>query len=160
MAYEHSKLKKTKKKAKKVKAPDKNREEIDFKKYDKMIEKPILAETGTRFNSNSARQLAFDHVVKFIEDGKRLNEMRELMTLVRKDNGYKYNLDAGYVRFAIGCHPEFFKVYNDDTVELVRTPKPDYESIRKTKRYTIKAKHHASMSRQKRREMAVKLSTG
>lgn len=74
---------------------------------------PIDPRTGTRFEPNSARQLAFNVITKTVKENKKVKEIREILAATRKDKGATYNLDAAYLNFVIASHPEMFKVFSD-----------------------------------------------
>lgn len=154
-----NKNKKTEKKKQKKKTC--NREEIEIVPIEGIEDKPIFPETGTRFKAGSARQLAFEFLIKCIDEGENnLKKIRKQACLLRKENGFKYNLDSGYIHFAMINNPEFFKLYDDDTVELVSRPKIEREKIRRGSKFILKAKKNARMSRKRRRENAVRSSIG
>lgn len=84
--------------------------------------KDINPETGTRFKAGSARQLAFETIVKAVKNGKEAGDIRKELAQMRKSNGCKYNMDAGYLNFTIASHPEYFKYMTDGTITLIKEP--------------------------------------
>lgn len=108
-----------------------------LKAYSSMENTDFDVETGTRFPKGSARQLAFEHILKGVEAGRTIKDIKKDLMLIRKENGYKYNLDAGYVNFVLSLHPEFFKVFTDGSIKLLKKPVVDMNKIVEHKRKDI-----------------------
>jgi hypothetical protein len=108
--------------------------------------------TGTRFEPNSARQLAFNVITKAIKEGKKVKEIREILAATRKDSGSPYNLDAAYLNFVIASHPEMFQVKSDGVVTIVKEPVPDPEAAKKFEEEKEKRRKKAEEARDARRK--------
>lgn len=93
--------------------------------------KELRPETGTRFNLGSARQLAFENVMKLAKEGKNIKEIRKNVSLIRKENGAKHNLDPAYVNFVLATHSDFFESFTDGTVKVIKEPTVDKEALKK-----------------------------
>lgn len=104
------------------------------KKYEDKSEVP---DTGTKFEKGSARQLAFSVVYNCVKKGQPVKEIRKEMVMVRKENGYKYNLDASYVNYVLATHPEYFKVYADGSVELLKEMKISPKSMKELRKKDV-----------------------
>ena len=100
--------------------------------------KDINDETGTRFKAGSARQLAFEAIVKAVKAGKNAGDIRAELSQMRKENGNKYNMDAGYLNFTIACHPEYFKYMSDGTITLIKEPVIKKSSAKVEKQEKVK----------------------
>jgi hypothetical protein len=121
--------------------------EVPHKKKSWMVERELNPVTGTRFKPNTSQQLAFDIVVKGINKGHNVEKIRKTLAKTRKDNGCERNLDAGYYNLAVGCHPEFFEVWSDGVISLVKEPQPDPEAIKKEKEKQEARKKRAAKAR-------------
>lgn len=138
----------------------KDRKLVVLDMYAKVKDKPILDESGTRFRKDSAPQLALLCVIKCIQKGvNNIRDLRDNLTFVRKENGFKYDLDAGYVRYAIANNPEIFELYNDDTVEIVKLPQIK-KNINITNTYVKKCRENVMVSRERRRKIAIEEANG
>ncbi len=100
--------------------------------------KDINPETGTRFKAGSARQLAFETIVKAVKAGKNAGDIRAELSQMRKENGNKYNMDAGYLNFTIASHPEYFKYMSDGTITLIKEPVIKKSSAKVEKQAKVK----------------------
>ena len=137
-----------------------NRELVILDMYAKVEGKPILDESGTRFRKDSAPQLALLCVIECIQKGvNNIRDLRDNLVFVRKENGFKYDLDAGYVRYAIANNPEIFELYNDDTVEIAKLPEIK-KSINITNTYVKKCRDNVMISRESRRRVAIEEANG
>ena len=142
------------KKKKHSKNKTKGKERITIKPNEKFITRDIDPKTGSRF-PGKARQLALELVIKLSKEGKVIKEIREEFLFYNKEEGFEYNLDPGYVNFVISCHPEFFELYTDGTLVVIKEPKPDIEAYRKTKSYINSIKESVNRDRKKRRQQAL-----
>jgi hypothetical protein len=102
---------------------------------EKITQRKFFPETGTRFPPKSAKQLAFDILIKGAKEGKKIEDIKREMIMVRREHGYKFDLDQAYPVYCIACHPEFFKYYSDGSIKVIRMPKIDNEA-RAVKRMT------------------------
>lgn len=114
----------------------------------------IVPHTGTRFKPDTARQLAFDIVYKGAKAGKKVKEIRKELADTRKDNGNSWNLDAAYINFVAAYHPDFFELFSDGTVKILKEPKPDKEAAAKLDAEREVKKKKAAEARKKREEAA------
>lgn len=121
-------------------------------KIPKGLGEDLKLETGTRFPLNSARQLAFDVVMKGVKAQKNIKDIRKDLLQVRKENGHKYNLDGGYANYVVSAHPEFFNMYSDGTIELIKEPTVDKESLKADKKKTLKESKKVSKKVKKMRK--------
>lgn len=143
---------------KKVKAEKKASTKKETKVVQKELKIPkglgedLKPETGTRFPNNSARQLAFDVVMKGVKAKKNIKDIRKDLLQVRKENGHKYNLDGGYANYVVSAHPEFFNMYSDGTIELITEPTVDKEALKADKKKTLKASKKVSKEVKKMRK--------
>jgi len=139
------------KKVKAKKSKDKNGEKVVKEKVEKKLKEPekipvksskanskanIDPRTGTRFTPGSARQTAFEIIMKAAKDGKNVRETRDILKSHKKENDkdIKYNLDPGYLNYTVAMHPEFFEVWDSGSVKHVKViaePKPDPEAAKK-----------------------------
>ena len=87
---------------------------------------PIVPATGSRFKHNTAGQATLDLLIEHAGK-KTTKEVGEIANSMKKENGeqYKFNLNSGYVTFALATHPEFFKVMSDGTYTLKKKFSPD-----------------------------------
>jgi hypothetical protein len=129
--------------------------EVPIKVNEKFIKKPIVPETGTRFQSNSARQTSLEYVIKHAQEGKTISQIRDEFCFYNKENGCKFNLDSGYVFFVISCHPEFFKMYKNGIIDVIKFPAPDIEAYKQTNRYIDKIKRNIRINRERRKAQAL-----
>ena len=116
----------------------------------------INPHTGTRFQPGSARQLGFDIILKGVKEGKNVKEIREILKNTRKDTGAPYNMDIGYVNFVVACHPEFFEVFTNGTIKILKEPKPDLEAAKKLEDERKAKKDKALAAREERKAAAKK----
>lgn len=110
----------------------------NFKMPERLKSVDFNSETNTRFPKGSARQFAFEMVLKHVKAGLKLYDIRKKLTEIRKENGYGFNLDMNYANFVISSHPEYFRVYTDGTVELVEEPVIKFKSVDEEKKNRIK----------------------
>lgn len=143
------------KKYKEVKSELKGDIEIDIKPNPKFSQDPILPETGTRFALNSARQQVLELVCKHIKEGKTIGEIREEFCFYNKENGYRYNLDSGYVFFVISCHSEYFKLFKNGVLRQIKKFEINLEEYRKSKKYIEQIKKNVCLTRKTKRKDAV-----
>ena len=133
--------KETAKKQAPKKAP---KEKVDKSKVEKVInvskkvEGEINEATGSRFPLNTARQLAFEIVVKCVKKGMNAKDIRLELLKNNKENGCKWNLDAGYLNFVIASHPEYFKYFQDGHIELIKEPVIKQTSAKEAKKQKVK----------------------
>lgn len=161
--------KKVKKKSAKEVAPKKVTKKVKAektskapKKEQKVVQKELTIpkglgedlkpETGTRFPNGSARQLAFDVVMKGVKAKKNIKDIRKDLLQVRKENGHKYNLDGGYANYVVSAHPEFFKMFSDGVIELIKEPTVDREALKADKKNTLKESKKVSKKVKKMRK--------
>jgi len=144
-----------KKQKKKKKHRSKKKEVLPIKPNEKFVKREIDPKTGSRF-PGKARQLALELVIKLAKKGRSVKEIREEFLFFNKEEGYEYNLDPGYVNFVISCHPEFFEMYADGSLAVIKDLKPDIEAYRKTRGYINKIKESVNRDRRRRRIMALK----
>lgn len=109
--------------------------------------------TGTRFEPTSARQYAFDIIVKMIKENKSIQEIRKALAETKKPAA-QFSLDAGYLNYVVACHPEFFRTWNNGKIELIKTPTPDPEAARLLEEEKKKKKEKAEKAREERRAKA------
>jgi len=114
----------------------------------------IIPTTGTRFEPNSARQLAFDIVLRMVKDSKDAKEIREKLANTRKDKDAKFNLDVGYLNFVVASHPEMFTVWNNGKIDLLKEPKIDKEAAQKYEDEKAAKKRKAEKAREERKKKA------
>jgi len=100
--------------------------------------KDIDETTGTRYRAGSARQLAFETILKAVKAGKNASDIRAELSQMRKENGNKYNMDAGYLNFVIASHPEYFKYMSDGTITLIKEPVIKKSSAKVEKQEKVK----------------------
>jgi len=105
-----------------------------FKMPERLKNVDFNSETNTRFPKGSARQFAFEMVLKHVKAGLKLYDIRKKLTEIRKENGYGFNLDMNYANFVISSHPEYFQVYTDGTVELIEEPVIKIKSLDEERR--------------------------
>jgi len=86
----------------------------------------INPSTGSRFKHGTAGQAALELVIENA-GSKTLKEVGELANTMKKENGkeFKFNLNSGYITFAVASHPEFFKCMSDGTYTLKKKFKAD-----------------------------------
>jgi len=121
--------------------------DVPHKKKSWMIEREVNSVTGTRFKPRTSQQLAFDIVVKGINKGHDVDKIRKALADTRKENGAERNLDAGYFNLAVGCHPEYFEVWNTGEIKLIKEPTPDPEAVKKEAEKQEARKNRASKAR-------------
>ena len=145
------------KKAKKEKK-EKPVEKVKVKSTKVKAGKEIDPRTGTRFPPNGARQAAFNVIMKCAKKGMKVKEIREELVKHRSKDGTakKWNLDKGYLNFVVVSHPEFFEVYTDGTVKVIKEPTPDPEAAKKLEEEQKKRKKKAEEARAKRKEKVKK----
>jgi len=138
----------------KAKAPKKDEKptviEVPHKKKDWMLERAINPATGTRFKPGTNGQFALELAVKLAKEGKTVKEIREELKNTRRENGASGNLDAGYFNLAVACNPEFFKVWSDGKIEIVKEPEPDPKAAEEMAEKEAKRKERASKARGKK----------
>ena len=144
---------KKEKKTKKAKKP-KERKLINVKSSKANPDAPIDPRTGTRFPPNCARQQAFEIIYKMAKEEKNAKEIREKLKSARKSEGNKYNLDPGYLHFTIAMMPEFFQIWNDGVVDVLKDPKPDPAAAKKMEEELAEKRKRAEEARKKRKEKA------
>jgi hypothetical protein len=108
--------------------------------------------TGTRFKPGSARQLAFEVILKAVKENKNAKEIRETLKNTRKQNGSKFDLDPGYLNYTLVSHREMFKIYSDGRIAMVSEPKPDPEAAKKMEQEIAEKRKKAAEAREKRKE--------
>jgi hypothetical protein len=148
---------KSEKKEKKKKKKEKEVKQVHVTSSKANPQAKIVPTTGTRFDPGTARQLAFDIVLKMAKDGKNAKQIREVLAVTRKDNKEKpakFSLDVGYLNFVVASHPEFFKVWTDGRVEILKEPKVDPEAAKKYEEEKANRKKKAEKAREKRRKQA------
>ena len=138
-------------KEKKAKEPEK----IPVKSSKANPKANIDPRTGTRFTPGSARQTAFEIIVKAAKDGKTVGETRDILKSHKKENdkNIKYNLDPGYLNYSVAMHPEFLEVWDSGTakhVKVVAEPKPDPEAAKKFEADRVARKEKAAKARKQK----------
>ena len=140
---------------KKVKAP-KERCKIELKSLKAKPEAPIIPTTGTRFDFGSARQLAFQIILENAKAGKNVKDIRQILVNTKKVNGAPYNLDAAYLNFVVASHPDFFELWNDDTIVILKEPVVSADAAKQYEEEKAARKKKAEENRKKRKEEAKK----
>ena len=103
--------------------------------------------TGTRFRPNTSQQLSFDITMEMAKNGSTVKEIRERLAATRRENGAARDLDAGYFNLATASHPEFFEVWSDGTIKVLKEPAPDKEAIKAEQQKQKERKERASKAR-------------
>ncbi len=114
-----------------------SKEKREFKVVKKVIEKEFNVETGSRFKKGTAKQLAFEVIVAGVKEGKNYGEIKQDLIKIRKENGYRYDLDSAYLNYVVSSHPEYFEVYVDGTIKLIKEPVIDVNAIADNKRRNV-----------------------
>jgi len=118
---------------KKKKAPKKPKEVVVVEMTHKKAEvgKEIHPATGSRFAPNTSKQIALEHIVAAIADGKDMKDIRKSLGEYKKQNGQARSLDAGYLAFCVATHPEYFEAKSDGSIKLLKEFKPDPAALKK-----------------------------
>lgn len=132
----------------------------NFKMPERLKNVDFNAETNTRFPKGSARQFAFEMVLRHVKAGLKLHDIRKKLTEIRKENGYGFNLDMNYANFVISSHPEYFKVYTDGSIQLVEEPVIKTRSIDEERKNKIKKMKKAAKEIKRMREYNGKETKG
>lgn len=143
----------TKEKKEKEKTP-KEPKKIHVKSMKANPNAAIVPHTGTRFQPDSARQLAFDIVYNGAKEGKSVKEIRKILEETREEKGAAYNLDIGYVNFVVASHPEMFEVYDTGVIKILKHPEIDKEAAKKWDEERAAKKKKAEEAREKKRKEA------
>lgn len=154
VADKESKEAKTEEKGEKKEKAPKEVKKVNVKSVKASSTTAIDPRTGTRFTPNSARQLAFEIVIKMAKEGKNVKEIRDVLAKTRKENGSAFNLDVGYLNYVVACHPEMLEVYTDGKVKVVAEPKIDAEAAKKFEEERESKKKKAEAARNERKEKA------
>lgn len=146
-----NKTKAAPKKAATKTAPKKTKEVVKVQPKSSKAEpdKEIDPRTGTRFSPGQARQHAFNIVYEEAKKGRNVKEIRKVIVEQRKENGAKHNLDGAYLNFVLATHPEFFEVWSDGTIKVIKHPKPDPKAAKAMEAKAEEKKAKAKAARDK-----------
>ena len=145
---------KTEKKVEKKEKAPKEVKKVNVQSVKANAKTNINPATGTRFQAGSARQLGFDIVLKGTKEGKNIKEIREILKNTRKETGAAFNMDIGYVNFVVASHPDFFEVFTDGSIKILKEPKPDLEAAKKLENERDEKRKKALAAREERKTKA------
>jgi hypothetical protein len=145
---------KTEKKVEKKEKAPKEVKKVNVQSVKANAKTNINPSTGTRFQAGSARQLGFDIVLKGTKEGKNVKEIREILKNTRKETGAAFNMDIGYVNFVVASHPDFFEVFTDGSIKILKEPKPDLEAAKKLENERDEKRKKALAAREERKTKA------
>jgi hypothetical protein len=93
-------------------------------------------------------------VLKGTKEGKNVKEIREILKNTRKETGAAFNMDIGYVNFVVASHPDFFEVFTDGSIKILKEPKPDLEAAKKLENERDEKRKKALAAREERKTKA------